>query len=159
MWEAKSGGDFFPYADCAHCYWTGYFTSRPGFKLLERQAAGFLQVRLIYALSGPYTGWYLGPYLTNGGGSAGALARLDTRDLSLGALTSRPLNPQPCPPLQTLKQLAATALPAYDGAAAGAVTALTQAVGYGNHHDAVTGTARQVRPMASPCLGPVLPPI
>jgi hypothetical protein len=88
VWEAKSGDDFFPYADCAHCYWTGYFSSRPALKRLERQAAGFLQ---------------------------------------------------------TLKQLTASALPAYDEGAAGAVTALTQAVGYGNHHDAVTGTARQVR--------------
>jgi hypothetical protein len=26
-WTVKSD-DFFPYADCAHCYWSGYFTSR-----------------------------------------------------------------------------------------------------------------------------------
>jgi hypothetical protein len=26
-WPQKTD-DFFPYADCAHCYWAGYFTSR-----------------------------------------------------------------------------------------------------------------------------------
>ena len=27
-WSVKSDDDFFPYTDCAHCYWSGYFTSR-----------------------------------------------------------------------------------------------------------------------------------
>ena len=36
--------DFFPYADCDHCYWTGYFTSRPGLKRMEREASLFLQL-------------------------------------------------------------------------------------------------------------------
>ncbi|KAI5057211.1 hypothetical protein GOP47_0027226 [Adiantum capillus-veneris] len=30
-WPLKQD-DFFPYADCPHCYWTGYFSSRPGLK-------------------------------------------------------------------------------------------------------------------------------
>jgi hypothetical protein len=34
--------DFFPYSDCEHCFWTGYFTCRAGFKRLERVAASFL---------------------------------------------------------------------------------------------------------------------
>ncbi|XP_064458721.1 lysosomal alpha-mannosidase-like [Ornithodoros turicata] len=34
--------DFFPYADRADAYWTGYFTSRPNFKFFARQANGFL---------------------------------------------------------------------------------------------------------------------
>jgi hypothetical protein len=34
--------DFFPYSDCQHCFWTGYFTSRAGFKRLERVASSFL---------------------------------------------------------------------------------------------------------------------
>jgi hypothetical protein len=34
--------DFFPYSDCEHCFWTGYFTSRAGFKRLERVASSFL---------------------------------------------------------------------------------------------------------------------
>lgn len=34
--------DFFPYSDGEHAYWTGYFTSRPLFKRLERYAMGYL---------------------------------------------------------------------------------------------------------------------
>ena len=34
--------DFFPYSDCEHCFWTGYFTSRAGFKRMERVASTFL---------------------------------------------------------------------------------------------------------------------
>lgn len=34
--------DFFPYSDCEHCFWTGYFTSRAAFKKLERIASSFL---------------------------------------------------------------------------------------------------------------------
>lgn len=41
-WTVKTD-DFFPYADCAHCYWSGYFTSRPTLKLLERKSSTFLQ--------------------------------------------------------------------------------------------------------------------
>lgn len=40
-WTVKND-DFFPYADCPHCYWTGYFTSRTGFKKLERVSSAFL---------------------------------------------------------------------------------------------------------------------
>lgn len=40
-WTVKTD-DFFPYADCPHCYWTGYFTSRTGFKRLERLSSAFL---------------------------------------------------------------------------------------------------------------------
>jgi len=36
-------GDFFPYADCEHCYWSGYFSSRQGLKRQERVASSFLQ--------------------------------------------------------------------------------------------------------------------
>jgi len=40
-WKMKSG-DFFPYADCDHCYWTGFFSSRQGLKRLERVGSSFL---------------------------------------------------------------------------------------------------------------------
>ncbi|KAM5170378.1 lysosomal alpha-mannosidase [Mantella aurantiaca] len=53
--------DFFPYADGAHMFWTGYFTSRPGFKGYERLSNNFLQVcnqlealTGAAALNGPY---------------------------------------------------------------------------------------------------------
>lgn len=36
--------DFFPYSDCENCFWTGYFTSRPALKKLERVGSAFLQV-------------------------------------------------------------------------------------------------------------------
>lgn len=45
--------DFFPYSDCPHCFWTGYFTSRPGLKKLERVGSSFLHaVRQIQTLFG-----------------------------------------------------------------------------------------------------------
>jgi len=40
-WSVKTD-DFFPYADCANCYWTGYFTSRASLKRMERVASSFL---------------------------------------------------------------------------------------------------------------------
>lgn len=36
--------DFFPYASGRHSYWTGYFTSRPAFKGMIRQASCMLQL-------------------------------------------------------------------------------------------------------------------
>lgn len=41
-WEVKTD-DFFPYAHCPHCYWTGYFTSRPALKAYIRESNGMLQ--------------------------------------------------------------------------------------------------------------------
>ena len=42
-WENKvKQGDFFPYADCDHCYWSGYFSSRQSLKRLERVGSSFL---------------------------------------------------------------------------------------------------------------------
>lgn len=40
-WPVKTD-DFFPYSDCPHCFWTGYFTSRAAFKRFERVASSFL---------------------------------------------------------------------------------------------------------------------
>ncbi|KAL7572841.1 hypothetical protein ACA910_014693 [Epithemia clementina (nom. ined.)] len=42
-WSGIKTDDFFPYSDCPHCFWTGYFTSRTAFKRFERVASGFLQ--------------------------------------------------------------------------------------------------------------------
>lgn len=36
--------DFFPYADCDHCYWTGYFSSKAASKRYIRAATSYLQV-------------------------------------------------------------------------------------------------------------------
>lgn len=42
-WPTKTD-DFFPYASDPHSYWTGYFTSRPTSKRMERHGNHFLQV-------------------------------------------------------------------------------------------------------------------
>ncbi len=36
--------DFFPYSDCEHCFWSGYYSSRVTTKLVERRASSHLQV-------------------------------------------------------------------------------------------------------------------
>ncbi len=43
-WTTKSD-DFFPYANDAHSYWTGYFTSRAALKGMVRRTNNMLQVR------------------------------------------------------------------------------------------------------------------
>lgn len=37
-------GDFFPYAENDHAYWSGYYTSRPTIKRFERIGNNILQV-------------------------------------------------------------------------------------------------------------------
>ncbi|CAI9569330.1 unnamed protein product [Staurois parvus] len=62
-WPMKMD-DFFPYADGAHMFWTGYFTSRPGFKGYERLSNNFLQVcNQLEALTGAAA--IHGPYGTS----------------------------------------------------------------------------------------------
>lgn len=41
-WPTKTD-DFFPYGSDAHSYWTGYFSSRPTSKFMERQGNNMLQ--------------------------------------------------------------------------------------------------------------------
>ncbi|KAK7602000.1 hypothetical protein V9T40_009441 [Parthenolecanium corni] len=43
-WPAKEDDDFFPYASDEHSYWTGYFTSRPAFKLFVYYSNNILQM-------------------------------------------------------------------------------------------------------------------
>ncbi len=53
QWSVKHD-DFFPYSDCPHCFWTGYYTSRPTLKRFERLGSSFLMaVRQLEALSLP----------------------------------------------------------------------------------------------------------
>lgn len=86
-WPMKMD-DFFPYADGPHMFWTGYFTSRAGFKRYERLSNNFLQVcNQLEALTGAAATH--GPYGTS------------------SSLTLR------------------------------------RAMGVAQHHDAVTGTAKQ----------------
>lgn len=37
--------DFMPYASATDAYWTGFYTSRPNLKRLERMGNNLLQVR------------------------------------------------------------------------------------------------------------------
>jgi alpha-mannosidase len=41
QWSTKTD-DFFPYSDCPHCFWAGYYTSRSAFKRFERASSAFL---------------------------------------------------------------------------------------------------------------------
>jgi len=41
-WHVKTD-DYFPYSNCPHCFWTGYFTSRPALKGYVRKLSGLLQ--------------------------------------------------------------------------------------------------------------------
>nr|XP_033811493.1 lysosomal alpha-mannosidase isoform X2 [Geotrypetes seraphini] len=53
--------DLFPYADGPHQFWTGYFTSRPGFKRYERMSNNLLQMcNQLEVLAGPVS--REGPY-------------------------------------------------------------------------------------------------
>jgi hypothetical protein len=62
-WSVKSD-DFFPYSDCDHCFWTGYFTSRTTLKRLERVSSSFLlaarQIETIPNATGPHDDQCLG---------------------------------------------------------------------------------------------------
>ncbi|KAL1547433.1 alpha-mannosidase [Salvia divinorum] len=54
-WPLKTG-DFFPYADRENAYWTGYFTSRPGFKGYVRSLSGYyLAARQLEFFKGRYS--------------------------------------------------------------------------------------------------------
>ena len=55
-------GDFFPYADNNHGWWTGYFTSRPTQKRFFRYGGGYLQsARQLDVVAGGATGFSTDP--------------------------------------------------------------------------------------------------
>ena len=52
QWSVKHD-DFLPYSDCPHCFWTGYFSSRPALKRFERVGSSFLMaVRQLESYNG-----------------------------------------------------------------------------------------------------------
>ncbi|XP_058146251.1 lysosomal alpha-mannosidase [Dasypus novemcinctus] len=85
-WSVKED-DFFPYADEAHAFWTGYFSSRPALKRYERRSYNFLQVcSQLEALAGPAANE--GPYGSGDSAPLGeAMAVLQHHDAVSG--TSR----------------------------------------------------------------------
>ena len=50
--DTHSNYDFFPYADNAHCYWTGYFSSRANLKGLIKQLGLYVNItnRLLFEI-------------------------------------------------------------------------------------------------------------
>ena len=113
--------DYFPYADCPSCYWTGYFTSRPALKKVVRDGGSLLAA--VRALAG-----------VDALREAVAVARERTtftgRALAAVSVwrTTAPTLPPPTAP-----RAAWTA----------ALDPLAEAAAIGMHHDAITGTARQ----------------
>ena len=91
-WPVKTD-DFFPYSDCQHCFWTGYFTSRTAFKRFERVASSFLL----------------------------AARQIDALPSNVAAQQRRESSEEAIPPLFPLED----------------------ALGIAQHHDAVSGTAKQ----------------
>ena len=68
-WPLKTD-DFFPYADCPSCYWTGYFASRPSLKVHVRKSGSLLAAaRQLAVLDG-----VLRDGVGKGGGDAGLAA-------------------------------------------------------------------------------------
>ncbi len=53
VWPLTANSDFFPYADGAHMFWTGYFTSRPALKGFVRASSALHNaVRQVQAIAG-----------------------------------------------------------------------------------------------------------
>uniref|UniRef100_A0AAQ6AET3 Lysosomal alpha-mannosidase n=1 Tax=Amphiprion ocellaris TaxID=80972 RepID=A0AAQ6AET3_AMPOC len=78
-WALKTD-DFFPYADSAHDFWTGYFTSRPALKRYERISNSNLQTcNQLEVLGGPVS--RKGPF---GGGDKKAMAVAQHHDAVSG---------------------------------------------------------------------------
>lgn len=103
-WPVKTD-DFFPYSDCPHCFWTGYFTSRAAFKRFERVASSFLlAARQIDAL------WLTTTTTTT---TTSFLSKGEMEDGVRSKSNSNPL------------------------------FALEDALGIAQHHDAISGTAKQ----------------
>lgn len=98
-------GDFFPYSDCEHCFWSGYYSSRVTTKLLERRASSSAQVLKQLTTAHRATLPQTAPIGKNSMGS-GESADLTDSDDSI-------------------------------------VFHLNAAVGLFNHHDGVSGTAKQ----------------
>ena len=117
-WSVKKG-DFFPYADCDHCYWTGYFTSRQGLKRLERVGSSFLhtsrQIESMLKLQQSDRG-------SRGRNSEGMIA------------ANKEGNGVPSWPLSGPSVKSWNSSPLYT---------LEEAMGVAQHHDAVAGTSKQ----------------
>eukprot|EP00775_Hariotina_reticulata_P012334 gene12334-12467_t len=121
-WPVKTD-DFFPYADCAHCYWTGFFTSRPTSKGYIRQATAYLAAARQFQA------------LVNLGGGSG---QQQHSPVATPADDAQPPHPQGGQVVAGKKQGTLAAANLSRG-----LDALEYAVSLTQHHDAVTGTEKQ----------------
>ncbi|KAK9842267.1 hypothetical protein WJX81_003590 [Elliptochloris bilobata] len=112
-WPLKTD-DFFPYADCPTCYWTGYFTSRPTSKRFIREGTAFLQAARQLEL--------LAPPAERGGSQTLTINPGQTASLTGGGGAAAGL-------------IRGAHLPGTD--------ALEEAVALLQHHDSITGTEKQ----------------
>ena len=119
--------DFFPYADAENSYWTGYFTSRTAFKRLERVASSFLlAARQIDAL-------------------------LLESPTSADSTNIQKIEQNNVPSIETSSERRNTRNLLAGGdngnlrcdCCQGPLYALEDALGMAQHHDAVSGTAKQ----------------
>ena len=124
-WSIKTD-DFFPYADCPHCYWSGYFTSRPTLKYFERTSSSFLQVMKQMSV----TSYDLFTSLST---QVISDVNVNNKDNSMDIINSNPSTSA------TMTTAINTDI-CFDNHP---FFALSSAVGLANHHDAITGTSKQ----------------
>ncbi|CAI5998616.1 unnamed protein product [Closterium sp. NIES-65] len=159
-WPVKTG-DFFPYADCPHCYWTGYFSSRPAFKRYVRHCSALLLVRPAPGPLLPAPAPSCPPQLAPAPPCSSHSALLPS--LLFPALPNPPLPPttRSCMllppvnhPLHAARQVEALVGGSrvgrgVEGAGVGGegrewgVEELEEAMAVAQHHDSVSGTAKQ----------------
>lgn len=128
--------DLFPYSDDPHSFWTGYFSSRPESKLMIRAASARLQAaRQLAALSRIAAAARAAA--DGGGGGGGGNGSSDHADEDKGRPAPPSSSSSSSPsPLSRLPPWERSALP-------GGCERLEAAAALAQHHDAVTGTAKQ----------------
>ncbi|GJP46907.1 hypothetical protein CLOM_g6156, partial [Closterium sp. NIES-68] len=115
-WPVR-GGDMFPYDDYDTSYWTGYFTSRPSFKYFARACSSLLLASTAAeALVGRET-----------------LSQWGVQEGRMTAARTEPCEGEECTEVGWRKEVEGVA----------STARLEDAVAIAQHHDAISGTAKQ----------------
>ncbi|CAI5521656.1 unnamed protein product [Closterium sp. Naga37s-1] len=151
IWPVKTG-DFFPYADAPHAYWTGFYSSRPAFKRYVRSCSALLlAASILEAAAGREA-------LQAWGGDTDGMNLVGS---GAGRMMVTNFHASEAPSAATGEGGGADG--GWDGGAGGDSTAATggvsgvggrearaastaslgEAVAVAQHHDAITGTAQQ----------------